>query len=490
MTTPTCATRASASSACSRSRSATARLRPRLTVVRGDGRERGRGHGTIVGRQVACRHGPIRRHSNRTIRCPTPPCRCGSTAAAAVPLGVQLSGQVRELVLAGTLGRGDRLPSTRALAADLGVARSVTEQAYDQLLAEGWLEARRGRRHLRRLRRRPGARRAGPASHRLTAAPDLVRLDAGTPWIDPRHAAGWRRAWREVSTARPPRGYDDPRGLPELRAALADHAGPDPRPGRRPRRGGASPTAPPTGCGTCSRCCRPARWRSRTRATGPRSRRSAAPAARSCDLPATAPVDRPGRRRRRLRHPGPPAPARPRDAGRGPARRCSTAARAAGRGAGGGRLRLGVPLRRRARARPGHPRPVPGRLPRHRLEVGRAEPAAGLAGAAARPAGHDQPPPRASPTTPPPGRCSGRSWRCCATATSTRWCAPRAGCTPSGRRGWPPRCRRTPSWPGRSPGCTPPGCCRTPTPGAPATRRADAGFGVNLLSDYCRSRRR
>jgi GntR family transcriptional regulator/MocR family aminotransferase len=49
-----------------------------------------------------------------------------------------------------------------------------------------------------------------------------VRLDAGTPWVDPRHAAGWRRAWREVSTARPPRGYDDPRGLPELRAALAD----------------------------------------------------------------------------------------------------------------------------------------------------------------------------------------------------------------------------------------------------------------------------
>lgn len=41
--------------------------------------------------------------------------------------------------------------------------------------------------------------------------------------MDPRHAAGWRRAWREVSAAAPPRGYDDPRGLPELRAALAEH---------------------------------------------------------------------------------------------------------------------------------------------------------------------------------------------------------------------------------------------------------------------------
>ncbi|MFC6345210.1 GntR family transcriptional regulator, partial [Nocardioides hankookensis] len=59
-------------------------------------------------------------------------------------LSVQLSGRIRSLVLDGTLGRGERLPSTRALALDLGVSRSVTEHAYEQLLAEGWLEARRG----------------------------------------------------------------------------------------------------------------------------------------------------------------------------------------------------------------------------------------------------------------------------------------------------------------------------------------------------------
>ena len=44
----------------------------------------------------------------------------------------------------GQLSDGDRLPSSRALARELGVSRSVTEQAYDQLVAEGWLEARRG----------------------------------------------------------------------------------------------------------------------------------------------------------------------------------------------------------------------------------------------------------------------------------------------------------------------------------------------------------
>ena len=60
------------------------------------------------------------------------------------PLHVQLAGQVRELVTTGALPAGGRLPSTRALAAELGVARSVVEAGYDQLLAEGWLSARRG----------------------------------------------------------------------------------------------------------------------------------------------------------------------------------------------------------------------------------------------------------------------------------------------------------------------------------------------------------
>ena len=59
-------------------------------------------------------------------------------------LGTQLADQVRQLVLDGALVRDDRMPATRRLAADLGVSRSVVEQAFDQLLAEGWLEARQG----------------------------------------------------------------------------------------------------------------------------------------------------------------------------------------------------------------------------------------------------------------------------------------------------------------------------------------------------------
>ncbi|HWJ82772.1 MAG TPA: PLP-dependent aminotransferase family protein [Nocardioides sp.] len=136
------------------------------------------------------------------------------------PLGVQLSSQVRALVLAGTLAPGDRLPSTRALAADLGVARAVTEQAYDQLLAEGWLTARRGAGTF--VASGGGPRPVARARPPRATGSDLVALDLGSPWVDPRHAAGWRRAWREVSAARPPAGYPDPRGIPELRAELAD----------------------------------------------------------------------------------------------------------------------------------------------------------------------------------------------------------------------------------------------------------------------------
>lgn len=147
------------------------------------------------------------------------------------PLPAQLAGQVRALVLAGTLGTGDRLPSSRALAADLGVSRAVTEQAYDQLAAEGWLEARRGSGTYITTTRPSGVTsrptQPTPRPTRVTSRPTQAtsRLDTGTPFFDPRLEPGWRRAWREVSVAAPPRGYDDPRGLAELREALAARLG-------------------------------------------------------------------------------------------------------------------------------------------------------------------------------------------------------------------------------------------------------------------------
>ncbi|MCM0619785.1 MocR-like pyridoxine biosynthesis transcription factor PdxR [Nocardioides bruguierae] len=141
--------------------------------------------------------------------------------ALGTPLGAQLATAVRERVGDGRLAPGTRLPSSRALARDLGVARSVVEQAWAQLVAEGWLEGRHGAgTFVAAVRLSPDAgARPAPAP---APGPALLRLSAGHPWVDPAHHAAWRRAWREVGTAAPPAGYPDPRGDADLRAALAE----------------------------------------------------------------------------------------------------------------------------------------------------------------------------------------------------------------------------------------------------------------------------
>ena len=57
----------------------------------------------------------------------------------------QIYRALRDGILAGRLTGGLRLPSTRALAADLGVSRNTVVSAFDQLLAEGYIESRVGR---------------------------------------------------------------------------------------------------------------------------------------------------------------------------------------------------------------------------------------------------------------------------------------------------------------------------------------------------------
>jgi GntR family transcriptional regulator / MocR family aminotransferase len=60
------------------------------------------------------------------------------------PLHLQLTGQIKRAVLAGRLPRGARLPSSRAMAAELGISRNTALAALDQLKAEGYLETRQG----------------------------------------------------------------------------------------------------------------------------------------------------------------------------------------------------------------------------------------------------------------------------------------------------------------------------------------------------------
>src|SRR5919108_6138424 len=60
------------------------------------------------------------------------------------PLHAQIEAQLRGAVRSGRLAAGERLPSSRALAAELGVSRGVVVEAYGQLAAEGYLSVRPG----------------------------------------------------------------------------------------------------------------------------------------------------------------------------------------------------------------------------------------------------------------------------------------------------------------------------------------------------------
>ncbi|MFJ7075988.1 PLP-dependent aminotransferase family protein [Streptomyces sp. NPDC098781] len=135
-----------------------------------------------------------------------------------------LTDALREAVRSGRLAPGTRLPSSRSLAADLGIARNTVGEAYAELVAEGWLTARQGSgtRVADRAVIPPASATAPPRPERPRPVLDLV---PGTPDLAAFPRAEWLRAARRAFLAAPNQalGYGDPRGHPELRAALAGY---------------------------------------------------------------------------------------------------------------------------------------------------------------------------------------------------------------------------------------------------------------------------
>ena len=87
-----------------------------------------------------------------------------------------LTEALREAVRGGRLAPGTRLPSSRSLAADLGVARNTVAESYADLVAEGWLTARQGSgtRVAERSVVRPAREAAPPRREPARPAYDLV----------------------------------------------------------------------------------------------------------------------------------------------------------------------------------------------------------------------------------------------------------------------------------------------------------------------------
>ncbi|MEU5218542.1 PLP-dependent aminotransferase family protein [Streptomyces sp. NPDC020807] len=135
--------------------------------------------------------------------------------------GPALQEALREAVRSGRLTAGTRLPSSRELAADLGVSRGLVTETYEQLTAEGYLRSDRGSGTWVSGAARSAAR--GARDHAPRAAGFLVDFSPGTPDLSLFPRAAWGAAQRSVLARlpHPSLGYPDPRGLPELREALA-----------------------------------------------------------------------------------------------------------------------------------------------------------------------------------------------------------------------------------------------------------------------------
>ncbi|HUY52557.1 MAG TPA: GntR family transcriptional regulator [Streptosporangiaceae bacterium] len=134
-----------------------------------------------------------------------------------------LEGALRDAVRTGRLRPRTQLPSSRALARDLGIARNTVAEAYGQLVAEGWLTARRG------SGTQVADRAAGAGAPPSPPAAEVNRLRydlrAGSPDLSAFPRQDWLAAARRALGGAPSEalGYGDPRGRPELRRTLADY---------------------------------------------------------------------------------------------------------------------------------------------------------------------------------------------------------------------------------------------------------------------------
>lgn len=141
-----------------------------------------------------------------------------------LPLHEQIERAIRDGIREGRLTGGTRLPSSRALASELGVSRGVVTEAYGQLSAEGYLLTRQGA--LVRV-----ARAVRPAQAREPAGSLLpsyrYHFHPGLPDLAAFPRDRWLRSLRAALRQAPidAVGYPDPRGVPALRQSLADYLG-------------------------------------------------------------------------------------------------------------------------------------------------------------------------------------------------------------------------------------------------------------------------
>jgi GntR family transcriptional regulator/MocR family aminotransferase len=143
---------------------------------------------------------------------------------------------LRAAIRDGTLAAGTRMPSSRVLAAELGIARNTALYAYEQLATEGYVVPERRGTTVASMPAATGVRAAAAGVRRsLSQRAQSVRAEQfspiptgfapGVPALDEFPVTVWRRlldrTWRSLPTAQ--LNYGDPMGEQALREAIANH---------------------------------------------------------------------------------------------------------------------------------------------------------------------------------------------------------------------------------------------------------------------------
>ncbi|HWB49246.1 MAG TPA: PLP-dependent aminotransferase family protein [Stellaceae bacterium] len=160
--------------------------------------------------------------------------------ALPVSLSRQLAAALREALAEGRIEPGARLPSTRALAQELGLARSTIVGVFEQLAAEGYITGKPGsgcfaatsladsapRRRIEPVAARPLSRYGERLRAHAPHWPALGRpFELGHAEIDGSLMTTWKRLAARALSSRSSLAwhYGDPQGEPGLRRAVADY---------------------------------------------------------------------------------------------------------------------------------------------------------------------------------------------------------------------------------------------------------------------------
>ena len=145
------------------------------------------------------------------------------------PFYIQIYEYIRKEILNGNIAAEEKLPSARNLAANLNVSRSTVDTAYDQLVAEGYLDARPRQgyfaNHVTHLKQIPTSAPQKENTEKNTKEAPPVRFDFNPDSIDLEHFpySIWKSIGKNQLDLPSNFSAGDAKGDLPLRQAIADY---------------------------------------------------------------------------------------------------------------------------------------------------------------------------------------------------------------------------------------------------------------------------